>query len=327
MTRTVAVYRCPPAETRPRLLAALAARNDERPRLTVRQFVEHYAANHAVEPSTVYQYRVTAERLDDWAGGPVYLDELDERVVSAWLRDYGATVRPATVRSKRNQLLALWRAAAAEFLCDPPTRRVLTTRVPWTPPTAWTLDEVRQLLRAAATLKRWHPCGMRRAEWFDLAIRLAWDTGLRWGDLVRLRGADLHYDTVVVRQSKTRRPHCGRLSPSTMAVLRDSLARHPREVFCPWVVSRESFNAQVRRLVARAGVRAGTWKWLRRAGATDVEAQVPGHGHGARHLGHAPGSRVAELHYVDPAVVAACVELVAPRDLEPPANVATEVDA
>lgn len=309
---------CEAPDTRPRLTAAVAARHTPRPRLTVRQFVEWYARSHEVEPGTVYQYRVTADRLDDWAGGAVFLDELDELVVSAWLRDYATTVRPATVRSKRAQLMALWRAAAAEHLCNPPTRRVRVARVPWTPPTAWTLSEVRQLLQAAATLQRWHPSGMRRAEWWDLAIRMAWDTGLRWGDLVRLRVTDVHDGAVVVRQSKTRRPHCGRLATSTVAVLRCSLERHPREVLCPWVASRVTFTAQVRRLVSLAGIRPGTWKWLRRGGATDVEAQSPGHGHGARHLGHAPGSKVAALHYVDPAVVAAAVEVVVPRDLGTP---------
>lgn len=301
---------------RPRLRDAVASHRSPRPRLTVRQFVEWYATNHAVEPSTVYQYRITAERFDDWAGGAVYLDELDELVVSAWLRDYAATVRPATVRSKRNQILALWRAAADEYLCEPPTRRVRTARVPWIAPTAWTLDEVRELLRAASSLPRWHACGMRRSEWFDLAIRLAWDTGLRWGDLVRLRAADVHGGVVVVGQAKTKRPHCGRLATSTQAALRASLERHPRDLVCPWIASRETFAAQVRRLVARAGIRPGTWKWLRRAGATDVECQSPGQGHGSRHLGHAPGSKIAELHYLDPAVVAATIEMVTPRDLE-----------
>jgi hypothetical protein len=37
---------------------------------------------------------------------------------------------------------------------------------------------------------RWHPCGIRRSAWWDLAIRVAWDAGLRWivVDQPRMRG-------------------------------------------------------------------------------------------------------------------------------------------
>jgi integrase len=296
---------------------ALASRRRNPPRLTIRQFVAYYATTRELRGETIRQYAIVAERFEEWAGGPVYLDELDELALSAFLREYAASgMRPATVRSKRCSLLALWRAAADEYLCEPPARRIRTARVPWVPPTAWTLAEVRQLLATAATLPRWHPCGLRRAEWWPLAIRLAWDTGLRWGDLIALRVDAIDGRMVIVPQSKTRRPQTGLLSASTLAALTASLERCPRAVAVPWEASHETFNAQVRRLVAKAGIRPGTWKWLRRAGACDVEIQNPGRGHAARHLGHAPGSKIAELHYIDPAVLWSGVQIVAPRDLD-----------
>lgn len=302
---------------RERFASILAARRERPPRMTVMQFVALYATTRDVEAETVRQYRVVVDLFDRWAGGPVYLDELDELILSAWLRDYAASgVKPATVRSKRNSVLALWRAAADEYLCEPPTRRVRAARVPWTPPEAWTLEEVRRLLAATPRLRGRHPCGLRRSAWFNLAIRAAWDTGLRWGDLVTLRVADIHGDAVIVSQRKTRRPHCGRLQASTQAILAASLKECPRPLVCPWPASGETFRAQVRLLVKKAGIRPGTWKWLRRGGASDVEAQNPGRGLAAKHLGHAPGSRIAELHYIDPQIVAASIDQLAPRDLE-----------
>jgi len=278
-------------------------------------FVEVYATTHDIEPETIRQYRMTAERLERWAGREVLLTELTELLVSAWLRDYGHDVKPATVRSKRTQLLALWRAAADEYLCDPPTRRVRSAKVPWEPREAWTLEEVRQLVRAASWLPRRNRDGMPRAEWFDLAIRIAWDTGLRWGDQIRLRRQHIHGNVVVVSQSKTRRPQCGRLTPSTLERIAASLERYPREFITPWRWSHETFNAQVRRLVAKADIRPGTWRWLRRGGATDVEIQEPGRGRAARHLGHAPGSKIAEINYLDHAQLAQHIEVLAPREL------------
>lgn len=279
-------------------------------------YVAVYGTGRELRPDTIRQYAIAAECLEAWAGGPVMLADLTELLVSAWLRDYGAAVAPATARSKRNQVVALWRAAADEYRCSPPARRIRAAKVPWQPRECWTIDEVRQLVRATAWLPRRTPCGMPRADYFALAIRVAWDTGLRWGDQHRLRADEILADgTFVVAQSKTRRPVCGRLSTSTLAALRASLRQYPRDLVTPWTASRETFNAQVRRLVARAGVRPGTWKWLRRGSATDVEAQAPNKGMAARHLGHAPGSKVAELHYLSPAVVAANMPIVSPREI------------
>ena len=264
-----------------------------------------YAANYNllrdVRPETVRQYQITARLFEQWAGGPVQLVELDEQSVSAWLRDYAASgVVPETVRSKKVGLLALWRAAADEGLCDPPTRRVRSVRVPYKAPTCWTWEEVSALLTACQGLKRWHRTGLRRSAWFDLAIRMAWDTGLRKGDMLQLPVADIRPDGAVsLVQSKTGRPVICQLSPSTVEALRVSLELAPRQLVCPWLASHETFDDQFGRLVQKAGIRKGTWKWLRRASATDVELQRPGAA--TAHLGHVPGSRIAERSYIDPA--------------------------
>jgi site-specific recombinase XerD len=155
-----------------------------------------YAANYNllrdVRPETLRQYQITARLFEAWAGHPVQLVEIDEASVSAWLRDYAASgVVPETVRSKKVGLLALWRAAADEGLCEPPTRRIRSVRVPYKAPTCWTWEEVSALLTACQELKRWHKTGLRRSAWFDLAIRMAWDTGLRQGDQWRLPVADI----------------------------------------------------------------------------------------------------------------------------------------
>jgi len=112
-----------------------------------------YALIRDVRPSTLGQYRIAADLFERWARGPIRLDELDERSVSGFLRDYSAQAAPDTVRSKRNSILALWRAAADDGLCDEPVgRRVRRCCVPETVTVAWTKVEVEQLLEAAARL-------------------------------------------------------------------------------------------------------------------------------------------------------------------------------
>jgi integrase len=269
---------------------------------TIGAYARDYGLLRDLKPETLRQYQIAADLFERWAGGPVRLDELDERSVSEWLRDYAAKAAPNTVRSKKVQVVALWRAAAEDGLCDPPTKRVRAVKVPWRPPTAWDHDEVEQLLAACRGLKRWHRCGLRRSDWFDLAVRVAWDTGLRWGDLIRLPVASIRPDgSGAWCQSKTSRPVVFRLAPSTMAALRQSLATAPRDLVCPWPASHETFTDQVDRLVKRAGIREGTWKWIRRASSTDVESQQAGAS--TAHLGHVPGSKVAAQSYNDPAIL------------------------
>lgn len=270
-----------------------------------------YSLTRDIRPGTLRQYVIVADLVERWAGRPVLLEELDERSVSEWLRDYSATVSPATVRGKKAMLLALWRAAADDGLAlEPLGRRVRRVRVPERVVTAWTKAEVEQLLAAAAALPRRHRCGLRRSQWWDLAIRVAWDSGLRWGDLVRLTVASVGPDgACTVVQSKTGRQAVFRLSAGTLEALRASLTACPRTLVCPWPASGETFRAQVDRLVARAGVRPGTWKWIRRGSGTDVELQAPGLGH--RHLGNSPS--VFRASYEDLAVTGSGVP--GPREL------------
>lgn len=266
---------------------------------TIGEYARDYGLAHGVQSGTLHQYRIVADLFERWAGGPVRLEDLDERSVSAWLRDLAATHAPATVRSKRVGLLALWRAAAEEGFCDAPARRVRSVPVPAAPVEAWDADEVRRILKVTSALRGRHPCGLSRPEWWDLAVRVAWDTALRRGDQFKLAVEAVRDDgSMAVVQSKTRRLAILRLCPETHDRLRRSLLEAPRKLVTPWGASLETFADQFRRVVRLAGVRPGTWKWLRRSSASDVEAQMPGEG--AMQAGHAPGSRVTAVHYLAP---------------------------
>lgn len=281
---------------------------------TLTEYLIEYAATRPIEPETVRQYEIAVKLFEEWSGKPVRLADLDELTISAWLRDYSRTVSQTTVRNKRTMVVGLWRNAADDGYLDPPRRRIRTAKVIVDAPVAWTLEEVGRLRDACRLLKRPHKCGLPRSLWWELAVCVAWDSGLRWGDLVRLRVDQVPpHGICVVTQHKTRRLSIFRLSPETMRLLHRSLELCPRELVCPWPASGETFREQVKRLVAKAGVRAGTWKWLRRASGTDVEVQQ--RGAAAGHLGHRPGSRIAELYYVDPVIVAEATGLVSPRPL------------
>lgn len=280
---------------------------------TLVAFAREYGIGREVSADAVRQLVISAELFERWAGGPVRLDELDERSVSMWLSELATARSAATVRSKRNAILCLWRAAADEDLCWPPRRRIRSARVPQEPVDCWTREEVQAIREACRGLQRWHPCGLRRSAWWELAVCVAWDTALRRGDQFRLRVASIEpAGSAWVVQHKTRRGTPVRLSEDTTRLLRSTLVDAPRDLVTPWTASHETFGSQFSRIVARAGVRSGTWKWLRRASITDCEAQKPGAG--GPQGGHAPGSRITALHYVNPRIVQG-PEPVRPRSL------------
>ena len=274
------------------------------PAITISEYVRDYELTRELQSNSVDQISICARLLERWNGGPVKLADLDERMLSEFLLDYSRGGKaPSTVRAKRVQLLSLWRAAADDGLCRPPTRRIRSVRVPQIAPTAWRYDEVCKLVETCAGLPRCHASGMRRSEWWALAIRVAWDSGLRWEDQVERARVDgvTPEGWLAMPQHKTGRVMVRMLSEGTMAALRDSVARHRRVLITPWSKSHETFSEQFRLIVEKSGVRKGTWKWLRRAGATDCEAQQAGSA--TNHLGHAPGSRIAERHYIDPTLL------------------------
>lgn len=266
-------------------------------------YLDQYAASRGISRCAMHQMKTSVILLERFAGKKLTVRDLTEDLLTRWLREYAAGRSPTTTRNKRVHVLALWRQAADDGLCRPPTRRIYRPQQRQAPVVAWTPGEVQQLLAAAAKLPRQHPCGLSRADWWSLAIRVSWDSALRWGDQCRLRVADIDAaGRVAVTQSKTGRVVVCQMSPMTIKHLRQSVAAAPRTLVTPWLASRESFNAQMRRLVVKAGVRPGTWKWLRRGSATDVERLNPGRG--SAHLGHAPGSAVAARHYFDQSILA-----------------------
>lgn len=270
----------------------------------LRDFVDAYDLQRGLTKEAARQYRYAAKSMDEWAGRAVAVSELSPDLFNRWLRDLQDEGRlsPATVACRRRHALALWRAAADDRLVEEPPRRLRPAKVPYTPPRAWTVDEVREILATCGKLRRTRKGKMPRAEWWSMAVRIAWDSGLRLSDLLRLKAIDIQPDgRAVVTQSKTSRPVFVTLSPATMEALKASMAAHPRKLICQWDSSRESFRKQFAVIVRRAGVRKGTWKWIRRSSATDVERSCPGAG--AAHLGHAHGSDIAAKHYIDPYIV------------------------
>lgn len=252
--------------------------------ITLSEFVTHYFAARSVTNG----YRVNVARrvakLEAFAGANDIEAVLSYDQVNGFLRQLDRS--PVTVRSYRTDFLSLWNYAADRNLVPYPiARRIFRPETPELLVECYTLEEVRAILGAARLLRGSYPNGVGKARYWLGAISLAWDSGIRRGDVWRFRRDAVRPDgTFSQVQGKTGNVVRARLRASTIAALDAIGLPQP----CRWTLDPSFFGRHFRKLVKAAGVNRGSFKFLRRASGSYVEAQQPGAGH--KHLGHSNAS-------------------------------------
>lgn len=223
--------------------------------------------------------------------------DLDAENVNAWLAEAKASGRSAwTVSGYRRNILAIWTHAYQAGETDEPPLRLRTIRVPAVPIQAWTLNEIRRLDAAAARLAGDYPRGIRRATFWRTMVHAAYSTGLRRGDLLRLRRDRIAPNGLVeITQHKTNQVVRVQLDATSLAgIAKMASAGDPRAM--PWFGHIRTFSTHFRHLVKLAGIRPGSLKWLRRSAASYCERDHPG---SARHLLGHRSAGLADRYYLD----------------------------
>lgn len=260
--------------------------------------LQHFAVERPVTPKYVAQVECSINQFGVFLGREARTDDLDELVLSRFLAAYESKVAPRTAQNKRTQLLTLWEYAAdiGYATRSPIRRRVRKIRVPVVPPIAWTMDELRALLAVCEKLRGYDPItGVAWSRFFTTFIHVAYSTGLRLGDLLRLRRDQIRGTAIVTIQNKTGYPVHHELSPQAIEAI---AAMPPGDLILPWPRNPVNLCRRFTVIVKEAGVRTGSTKWLRRSGATHAEKASPG---AARaFLGHSTGDMWRR--YVDPII-------------------------
>lgn len=122
---------------------------------TLSQFLEQVYLGYRIglKPETIKNLRRHVRQLDEWAGHPVRVSELDDLFVSRFLASLIAVGRsPYTVNNTRDAILGLWRMAAKRHYTQTAPEDVEKLRLPQERPEAWTLAEIERLL---ATCVAW----------------------------------------------------------------------------------------------------------------------------------------------------------------------------
>ncbi len=278
------------------------------PTMTLGEYLEKvYSQRRLLKPKSICQYQAAVNSISGWHGKPLAVRDLSRDFVNSWIRHLIAGPNaPATVQNRRRHLLTLWIAADRDGLVNYRKGDTLTVPAPWVPPRAWTWEQVKKLLDAAERLQGDYPAiqwlvdernRMRRATYWGIVIRMAWDTGLRGCDLLELTPGMLANDrTIELTQSKTSRWHIVKVHEETELRIRASFSTD-RATIIPRLLSPEYFRKQFRAIIEAAGLR-GSFKTLRKSSATDVEIRHPGCG--AAHLGHVIPGDIAHKNYLDP---------------------------
>lgn len=196
-----------------------------------------------------------------WAGDkPLDANTVNEFLV--YLEGQGRS--PHTVNGYRASIMAVWSFATGQRV----PFKIRRVRPPQHPVEGWRVAEIRQLCRIARTFRGTLPNGVPKRLFWLTAIHCGFATGLRYGDLTRLKRSQIRRDRVcVVVQSKTGKPVTVRFSKAAMRLI----ARHGRDVVLPIPHTQKWFCHQFSSLVERAGIRGGSFRWLRRSAGSYVE--------------------------------------------------------
>lgn len=273
----------------------------------LRRLLGQYLDAHpyGLRPSSADQLRVAVSAWERFAGRQLFVRDLRAEELNRyldWLKDNRA---PDTFRTRRGNLLALWRFALQEGLTEAHYHRVRRQRPIRRAVEAWTRAEVLKLFETAEGLTgRWRGVDWSQAAWTASLFRAGYDTALRLGDLLAITRDQVSSDTISIPQSKTGSVVLVRLRSRTIAWIDQSIESHGQRLVWPLWGRREALYDHVNRVVRLAGIRPGTLKWLRRSAVTALEAEQPGMG--TRLAGHLARS-TTERHYMDVAQLRAPV--------------------
>jgi integrase len=247
------------------------------------------------QPSKRYRESLLRTVRKAQANGLLQIRQLAAEPVNRFLS--GLTVGATTRSNIRRELLTLWRYAYEAGMTSEFPARITRIRPTHAPPQAWSADELSRLLETAegdTTLIG----GVTSARVMDVLpawIGIAYDSGLRFSDVLTLDGGNFRNGCVNVVAGKTGKPLVRRLSEGTEQAV--AMLRHmsPDGSLFAWAMTRRRAIKTWRAFLLRHGFN-GSSKWLRRSCATYVEKDRPG---GATAYLQHSHPMLAPRHYLD----------------------------
>lgn len=252
-----------------------------------------YIGSRECSPRYVESLRRTVRQAEKAGIGTV--SDLQPTIVNRFLANLSTST--TTRQNVRRELLTLWRWAFEEGLTDTPPLRVMRIRAVTKPVEAWSLPDLRLMLaRAEADETRIGGAFNRQiGEWLPGWLVIAYDTALRFSDVLALRDSNLRNGCMAGTASKTGKALVRPLSAFGQEWAQRLIAESPDGSLFTWFLTRRRAIMSIRAFLDRQGFR-GSSKYLRRAAATYIEMRSPGESW--RYLQHSVPTLV-QRHYVD----------------------------
>lgn len=242
-------------------------------------WLAEYLAVREIAPTTAVTYRSACNSIIKWLGYRPSLATTSEALnrFLAWRSTIGSK---QTARCYRTALLAILRGAEESGKVALPSA-IRTVTPPAHRPQGFTLDEVRRLLLYADSIQA-------------ATIRLVYDTGLRRGDVFRVRWPQVGQDGILrLVMGKNGRRHALYIPDAVLEACRRVRAIDDDRLV-PYPYTMSAWAKSWARLGVRSGVNVTDrgLQALRRVAASLV-ARDYGDVEAARLLGHADGSGLA----------------------------------
>lgn len=267
--------------------------------MTLGDLLERFFLDRECRPNYAMSLRRTVRRAT--AYGLTEVCQLSNESINEFLCslvDFAAETRC----NYRRELCTIFRFAHELGLTDELPTRVRRVRIARAPARAWSLDDIARMQDAAAADVT--PVGglhnLRVCDLLPAWIRVGYETGLRFTDILELRKSCLRRSTLSVTENKTGKVASFSLTDDTVKHLIELESISPDDSFFLWALTRRRAFLLWRKFLDRNGFE-GTSKWLRRSAATYIESQRVG---GATAFLRHSAPHLARVHYIDASLLA-----------------------
>jgi integrase len=265
--------------------------------------LEELLLQKTVCKDTANQYRKSIRCFSEFLKRTASRRDLKEPTINRWLAAISRFTTPETLRGRKTGLMVLWNwlALIGKTPAAQPSKLRKVARK-HRPPVAWSIPQVRTLLDSAAEMQGMMRCGLPAKQFFEAYIWVAYETGLRPGDILRLRSCDVHGNVIAIVQHKTGSTHVATITDHTRELLEPMLCQCGGLIFH---ASKHEMRRRETKLFALAKAKGfarmkrqglGT---LRKTHATEVCRQSGIHA-AAMSLGHVSGTDIARKYYIQP---------------------------
>lgn len=261
-------------------------------------YTDRYLAGRSVDVIYAGLVRGRIARFCEWAGTDVAIDAVSCDLANDWLLTLEKSgMNKWTLSGYRASLLAVWKEAYLAGENENAPFRLRKVKKPRLIIEAYTHDELSALLTAAEKLPGLHANDNRASDFWTAAIHVGYSCGARLGDVLTLEWRHVE-PTGRLRfvQHKTQYDHTVKLS---MEAIKAARKLGESKFVLPYPYQKTWFCKNFKLLRDAAGVKRGTFKWIRRAAGSYAEREQKGAG--ASLLGHRDG-RMFKRHYEDSSI-------------------------